>query len=225
MNEEELSKYQYDPLYGYVEKLKNNKHGFMDTKTGEIIIPVKYENSFGFFDGLAVVKLDGKWGIIDEKDNVILKIKYDKIKSFENGIFAIKLKEKYGFYNIHKRKIIMPMKYDYIEQFLDLICVGLEKKFGFFNNKLIQVVPFIYDYVDIDNYEVNNNIICVGQNKKLGFIDGETGKIVIPIICDNILKSDIRFVKVVINGKIVCYENKDNEWNINNTSPIKSCPI
>jgi hypothetical protein len=46
---------------------QNNKWGCVD-KTGKIIIPIQFddadENSFYFSEGLAWVKLNGKWGII-----------------------------------------------------------------------------------------------------------------------------------------------------------------
>ncbi len=51
--------------------LKNQKNGFVD-KNNKVIIPFKYENVFDFSEGLAPVKLNGKWGYIDKKDNVVI---------------------------------------------------------------------------------------------------------------------------------------------------------
>lgn len=40
----------------------NSKYGFID-KTGEIVIPVQYDLTWEFAEGLAKVKQEGKWGV------------------------------------------------------------------------------------------------------------------------------------------------------------------
>jgi hypothetical protein len=44
---------------------ENGKFGFID-RTGKIIIPCVYENTWGFTEGLAGVKFNGKLGFIDK---------------------------------------------------------------------------------------------------------------------------------------------------------------
>ena len=213
MTEKEWKKYSIDLLYGNLEDLKNKKHGLMDTKTSKIKIPVKYEQPFNFFNGIAIVKLNGKWGIIDENDNIVLKIKYDEIKgTYEDNLFILKLNGKYGIYDLIK-KLIVPIKYDYIKGFPYLICMGLNNKYGFFDYKLHEIVSFIYDYVN-DKYNINNKLLCVGQGNKIGFIDYETGIEIIPIKYDKVIDNEYHFINLEINGEIVCYENNDGNWKI-----------
>lgn len=59
-----------EPKYAYARKFKeeraevsdlNDKHGYID-KTGKEIIPLKYDLTFDFSEGLATVKLNGKYG-------------------------------------------------------------------------------------------------------------------------------------------------------------------
>ncbi len=45
-----------------------DKYGFLD-KQCEVMIPPKYDQVENFSNGLARVKLNGKWGFIDKKDN------------------------------------------------------------------------------------------------------------------------------------------------------------
>ena len=50
----------------------------------EIIAP-KYEEARTFREGLAAVKKDGKWGFIDEEDNVVIDFQYDMAYSFNEN--------------------------------------------------------------------------------------------------------------------------------------------
>lgn len=55
-----------------VEFKSQNLYGFVSSKTGKAVISPKYEDAGAFCRGLAPVKLDGKWGFIDEKGNEIV---------------------------------------------------------------------------------------------------------------------------------------------------------
>nr|WP_325099647.1 WG repeat-containing protein [Campylobacter sp. TTU_617] len=45
-------------------------------KSGKIVIELKYDNII-FEEGLAQVKLNGKWGVIDKNGKIIIEPKYD----------------------------------------------------------------------------------------------------------------------------------------------------
>jgi hypothetical protein len=50
----------------------NGKHGFID-KTGEEIIPLKYDSDYSSFsEGLAGVELNKKYGFIDKTGKVVI---------------------------------------------------------------------------------------------------------------------------------------------------------
>ena len=55
-----------------VEFKSQNLYGFVSSETGKALISPKYEDAGAFCRGLAPVKLDGKWGFIDEKGNEIV---------------------------------------------------------------------------------------------------------------------------------------------------------
>ena len=50
------------------------------------MIPCKYEYAGGFSDGLALVKLDGKWGFIDKEGHVVIPFEYDDAEDFSEGL-------------------------------------------------------------------------------------------------------------------------------------------
>ncbi len=72
--------------------VKDSKWGFID-KNAKVIIPFQYEitaaltfkkQEKGFIDGLARVKLNGKWGFIDTKGNLLGNKWFDNAELFQN---------------------------------------------------------------------------------------------------------------------------------------------
>ena len=59
----------------------DKKYGFID-KTGKEVIPIKYDNAWGFSEELANVRLNNKWGFIDKTGKEVTPIKYDDASSF-----------------------------------------------------------------------------------------------------------------------------------------------
>jgi hypothetical protein len=55
----------------------NGKYGFID-KTGQEIIPLKYDEAWSFHEGLGGVKLDGKSGYVDKRGNEAWKNSNEK---------------------------------------------------------------------------------------------------------------------------------------------------
>lgn len=65
------------------------------------MIPLKYNYSSDFSEGLAVVQLDGLWGMINQYGTEIIPLIYDKIYPFRDGL-ALAVKDgKYGYININ----------------------------------------------------------------------------------------------------------------------------
>lgn len=90
-------------------KDENGKFGFK--LNNEIIIKAKFEESYNFKEGLAIVKLNNKYGFIDLTGKEIVEIKYELIYPFVDNITAVKYNNKWGFID-KTGKIIIPFKYD-----------------------------------------------------------------------------------------------------------------
>lgn len=52
-----------------------------------------YEDAYPFSEGLAAVKLDGKYGFIDHDFNLVIPCKYDEVNSFEGGLALVYLNQ------------------------------------------------------------------------------------------------------------------------------------
>jgi hypothetical protein len=79
------------------KKVKNScGRSFID-KTGEIIIPLKYDLALRFSERLAAIQLNGKCGFIDKTGEVVIPFKYDKLGTFSNGLARVSLNGKFMY--------------------------------------------------------------------------------------------------------------------------------
>jgi hypothetical protein len=95
---------------------KNDKYGFKDKQTGKVVVPAKYDDAHDFSEGLAAVKLDGKWGFIDKTGKKIIPLKYDDAEHFSEGLAPVKLDDKWGFID-KTGKEVTSFKYDDAKSF------------------------------------------------------------------------------------------------------------
>lgn len=72
-----------------------------------------YQKASKFQHGVAVVKLDGKWGIINQKGIEIIPPKYDEITNFKDGYAKVRIKGFNGLTNLKGELIVQP-DYEYI---------------------------------------------------------------------------------------------------------------
>ena len=91
------------------------KKGYID-KNGSVIIPFKYEDAWSFSEGLAAVKLNGKWGFIDKNGNVVIPFTYNYAWSFCAGLARVNLCGEWGFID-KSNNVVIPFKYDYVWDF------------------------------------------------------------------------------------------------------------
>ena len=59
----------------------------------------QFEEAFSFFEGLAAVKFDGKWGYVDKNAKYTIQPQFDEAGSFENGLAPVCLGERWGYIN------------------------------------------------------------------------------------------------------------------------------
>ena len=165
-------------------------------KTGDVVIPFKYDDVFNFREGLAAVKLKGKWGFIDKSGKVVVPIKYDDVEVFYEGLADVKLNGKYGFVDKSGTEVV-PLKYDYADNFYEGFAkVGLNGKWGFVDKSGKEVVPLKYDVVGL----FSEGLAIVELNGKWGFVD-KSGTEVVPPKYDKVWRFSEGLVSVKLNGK------------------------
>ena len=73
---------------GLARVKKANKWGYIDT-TGNIVIPIKFNEVENFSDNLARVRKDRKWGLYDNTGKELIKPTFDYIGPFVNGVARV----------------------------------------------------------------------------------------------------------------------------------------
>lgn len=101
---------------------KNNKYGFINNKTGKLMILCKYDIVGQFTDKITYYKdlKTGKYGFIDINDKIVISPIYKEADVFRNGLAKVSIDGKhYGYIN-NKGKIVIPLEYNYLSLFNDL---------------------------------------------------------------------------------------------------------
>ncbi|MCH5212196.1 MAG: WG repeat-containing protein [Oscillospiraceae bacterium] len=76
--------------------IEDDKWGFKDKNSGDIVIPCIYDDAYDFSEDLARVKKDDKWGYIDKSGNVAVPFIYDIADDFtDSGIAYVSKKSGY----------------------------------------------------------------------------------------------------------------------------------
>ncbi len=115
-------------------------------------------------EGLARVKLNGKWGYINKIGKEVIPLKYDYLYAFREGLAEAELNKKWGFIDRTGKEII-PIKYDYLGFFKEgLAKVKLNGKWGFIDKTGKEVIPIKYDEV---GRSTNSGKIILTINGKL----------------------------------------------------------
>lgn len=75
---------------------KNGKYGFVHYKTGDTLIPFRYDSAGYFEGGLAPVRLGKKWGFINPFGKTMTHFVYDSTGDVIGGICIVKQNGKLG---------------------------------------------------------------------------------------------------------------------------------
>ena len=165
-------------------------------ETGEMVVPFKYDEVWDFDEGLAAVKLKGKWGFIDKSGKEVVPLKYDKVWGFDEGLAGVKLKGKWGFIDKSGKEVV-PLKYEDVGLFSEgLASVKLKGKWGVIDKSGKEVVPPKYDKVWI----FSEGLAGVKLKGKCGFID-KSDKEVVPLKYDKVWSFSEGLAVVKLKGK------------------------
>lgn len=123
----------------------NGKYGFKLKSSGEIVISSKYDVAGSFSEGLAYVRLNGKYGYIDKTGKEVIPFKCDYAWSFSEGLAEVNLNGKWGYIDKTGKEVI-PLKYDNALSFNEgFAAVELNGKWGYIDKTGKEVIPLKYD--------------------------------------------------------------------------------
>ncbi|MBQ7020051.1 MAG: WG repeat-containing protein, partial [Bacteroidales bacterium] len=178
-----------------VPYISNNKVGFADLETREVIIPCKYDFISSFREGMASIKMNGKYGYIDKSGREVIPCRYDDAYSFSEGMASIKMNGKYGYIDKSGREVV-PCRYDHAYPFTEgMAIVKMNGKYGYIDKSGREVVPCRYD----DASYLYEGFAKVRINGKWGYID-RSGEVV-PCRYDDASDFCEGMARVEMNGK------------------------
>ena len=122
VKEETTVYYETSNIIGDETKLihfeKNYKHGLLMPDSQTVYVEPIYEYIDVFYNGLAIVKRDGKWGMINKLGKEVVEPKYDYINPYSCGFARIAKNGKVGFLDKNFTESISP-KFNHAYPFKD----------------------------------------------------------------------------------------------------------
>lgn len=110
----ESSVVYYEPTIKIADETKlirfqeNNKYGLLTPDSQTVYVEPIYEYIDVFYNGLAIVKRDGKWGMINKAGKEIVEPTYDYINPYSCGFARIAKNGKVGFLDSNYKEAISP---------------------------------------------------------------------------------------------------------------------
>ena len=187
-------------------------------KVGKVVISLKYDWARSFSEGLAPVRLNGKYGYINKSGKLVLPLKYEDAWDFREGLAPVELSGMWGYIN-KSGKLVIPLKYQSAGFFSEgLAHVKLFGKYGFIDKSGKVVVPF--KYYDARAFSEGLASVCleehidnIGLSYLWGFID-KSGNTVIPHLYYRV--SDFHEGLANIGNAIITISepliDKSNKW-------------
>ncbi len=147
----------------------NGKWGYL--AKGEWAIPAKFELASSFSEGVACVRLNGKYGFINSVGEAVISYKYDDAQSFIEGFAVVMMNGKCGFID-HEGNALTPFKYDAAMPFKEgMAPVMFNGKWGFIDRTGYEAILCQYE----DAKQFSNGLAQVLSDGISGFVD-EKGK-------------------------------------------------
>lgn len=181
--------------------IPTRKWGLIDTLSGKIIMPAKYQAIWIKVNGLYTASLNSTDQLLDSDGKIVLSA---QSRIYNYGEIIV-LKEK-GLYGALDDKLNMLLPYEYSKlTFENGFIIGcLNSKFGIINIHKDTIIPFEYDLLSM--YKFEGYVLAVKNNRR-GLLD-TNAHVIIPLKYDNVFKEKGGFYSVGLNGKYGIYNNK-----------------
>jgi hypothetical protein len=77
----------------------------------------KYDYQGPYYEGIAKVKMNSKWGFVDSTGNVVVAPKYNQVENFNQGLAKVRIGSRWGLVDKTGAVIIKPT-FDWIYDFV-----------------------------------------------------------------------------------------------------------
>lgn len=141
-----------------------------------------FENAREFADGPAAVKIDDKWGYIDDKGKVVIEPKFDATGDFVQGAAFVaksdKGMQKWGMIGKDGTILIRLENYGLYSLGGALVLVKRDGKYAMYNRSGKELLELAYQNIRSSNPD--DNIIFAQKGGKFGLFDANGKQIAAP---------------------------------------------
>lgn len=147
--------------------------------SGNLIIPAKYEYIAQIQHHLISVRQNGKWGLIDIKDNLVLNPQYDEIEflKYNPSLFKVKTKNTYLLIN-QQNQAVLSDNFTDIQELASNVFLVKNDLWRVVNQKGKSLNKTQFNTIQISNF--NDDPIAVKVGDKWGFINRQGKTIIKP---------------------------------------------
>jgi len=115
-----------------------------------------------FFEGLASVSIDNKYGYINKNADFIIKPQFDFAGDFKNGMAIIRQGDKYGIID-KTGKYLIPASLDVLKKCKNYFLYKKDGKWGLMSKELQLVMAPIYDFAFTSNDYEPTIVLVTGK--------------------------------------------------------------
>lgn len=140
-----------------IQHMGSSWNSYLMDLSGKVILEAEEIDMHGFVEGLAAVKVRGKWGYIDQTGTFVIQPRFDNAREFSEGLAPVGLGKKWGYID-HTGKMVIEPKFT-IDEVGDVVAYtfaeGLAK--AYLDNNTVYIdtkgkVVFKPDVTDAGNF-------------------------------------------------------------------------
>lgn len=121
----------------YIKKIQKESRwvfGYID-KNGHTNIYLHLDSASEFNEGMAKIKINGKYGYIDQSLDIVINPEFEYANNFSEGLASIRINKEWGFINKYGNIVIKP-NYTYAGSFFEEVSlVESKNKYGYIDKK------------------------------------------------------------------------------------------
>ena len=132
-----------------------------------MVIPPQFDSAYLFYEGLAKVEINKKWGYIDQTGKMIIPPQFDDADYFHEGLARVNIYHRNYYAYIDKTgNAVIPLFYHASHFSEGLARVTINKKDGYIDKTGKMIITPQFDYA----YNFSEGLAAVQINGKWGYI-------------------------------------------------------